>query len=59
LGKLTIRDARELGRDLARFSARGGQVLTSADVAEWLREPFPGGRVRRLEVLDVAARMIA
>jgi serine/threonine-protein kinase len=49
--------ARELGRDFARFSARGGEVLTSADVAEWLRELFPGGRERRLEVLDAAARL--
>ena len=49
--------ARELGRDLVRFSARGGEVLTSADVAEWLGELFPGGRERRLESLELAAQV--
>jgi serine/threonine protein kinase len=46
--------ARELGRDLARFSARSGQVLACADVAEWLDELFPGGRQRRQQVVELA-----
>ena len=49
--------AQELGRDLARFSARGGEVLTSADVAEWLGELFPGGQQRTLESLELAAQV--
>src|SRR5262249_27823405 len=49
--------ARELGRDLARFSARKGEVVTSADVADWLRELFPGGRERRQQILELAAQL--
>jgi eukaryotic-like serine/threonine-protein kinase len=49
--------ARELGRDLARFSARGGEVVTPADVAEWLSELFPGGRERRQQILALAAQV--
>jgi eukaryotic-like serine/threonine-protein kinase len=49
--------ARELGRDLSRFCARDGEAVTSADVAAWLRELFPGGRERRQEILDLAAQV--
>ena len=45
--------ARELGRDLSRFAAG----LTSADVAAWLRELFPGGRERRQQILELAAQL--
>ena len=49
--------AQKLGRDLARFCVRDGDAVTSADVAEWLRELFPGGRERRQEILDLAAQV--
>lgn len=49
--------ARELGRELARFAARDGQVVTSADVADWLRELLPGGRERRQQMLEIAAQL--
>jgi serine/threonine-protein kinase len=47
--------ARELGRDLARFSARGGEVSTCADVAGWLDELFPGGRQRRQQIVELSS----
>jgi serine/threonine-protein kinase len=49
--------ARELGRDFARFCARDGQVVTSADVADWLRELFPGGRERKQQIVALAAQL--
>jgi eukaryotic-like serine/threonine-protein kinase len=47
--------ARELGRDLARFAASGAEIVTPADVADWLQELFPGGRERRQQILELAA----
>ena len=49
--------AREMARDLARFAAQGEQVITSADVADWLDALIPGGRVRRRQILELA-RMV-
>ena len=49
--------ARELGRDLARFCARDGEVVTSADVAEWMGELFPGGRERKQQIVALAAQL--
>jgi serine/threonine protein kinase len=46
--------ARELARDLARFAARGDDVITAADVADWLDVLVPGGRVRRRQILELA-----
>lgn len=48
--------ARDLGRDLARF-ASGGDVITTADLGEWLEQLFPGAKERRVQLLDIAAQI--
>lgn len=48
--------ARDLGRDLARV-ASGGELVTAADLAEWLERLFPGRRARKEQLLELAAQM--
>jgi serine/threonine-protein kinase len=47
--------ARELGRDLARLAVHDGELITAADLAEWMEERFPTGRERNRQVLKLAA----
>lgn len=48
--------ARDLGRDLARV-ASGSDVITAADLGEWLEQLFPGAKERRAQLLDIAAQI--
>jgi serine/threonine-protein kinase len=48
--------AREFGRELARF-ANHDEVITTADLSEWLDELFPGAKERKHQVLDLAAQI--
>jgi serine/threonine-protein kinase len=48
--------ARELGRHLARL-ANGAEVVTSADIGEWLEELFPGAKERKTQLLELAEQI--
>lgn len=48
--------ARALGRELARV-ANTAEVVTSADIAEWLEQLFPGGKERKQQLLELALQI--
>lgn len=49
--------ARELGRELAKIATAGGEVTTAGDLAEWMRELFPGGKEQRLQLIRFGEQM--
>jgi serine/threonine-protein kinase len=49
--------ARDLGRDLVRFIHRGAEPVGLSDLAEWMDRLFPGGRARKLQLLEMAGQM--
>jgi len=49
--------ARAFGRDLVAFLHGGPEPIGLSDLAEWTDRLFPGGRERKLELLEVAEQM--
>ncbi len=48
--------ARELARDLARFSGSTGHPADAAELADWMDAIFPDGRQRKYDIMDAAQR---
>jgi tRNA A-37 threonylcarbamoyl transferase component Bud32 len=46
--------ARELGRDLTRFLAERRMAVGLAELSEFMADLFPGGRVRKQQLLEIA-----
>jgi serine/threonine protein kinase len=49
--------ARDLGRDLMRFVHKGAEPVGLSDLAEWMDRLFPGGRARKLQLLELAGQL--
>jgi serine/threonine-protein kinase len=49
--------ARALGRDLIRFIHGGTEPVGLSDIAEWMDRLFPGGRARKLQLLEMAGQV--
>ncbi len=49
--------AREMGRDLMRFIHSGAEPVGLSDLAEWMDQLFPGGRARKLQLLEMAGQL--
>jgi len=46
--------ARELGKSLSRFAATGDDPIDDSDLAEWMKELYPGGAERSQQLLGFA-----
>jgi serine/threonine-protein kinase len=49
--------ARELAQDLVAFIHAGDHPVGLADLAQWMDKLFPGGRARKLSLLEIAAQL--
>ncbi|NNE18196.1 MAG: serine/threonine protein kinase [Myxococcales bacterium] len=46
--------AREMGKALRRYLAKQDELIGPAEVADWMRELFPSGELRKRELMDIA-----
>lgn len=46
--------AREMGKALRRYLAKQDELIGPAEIAEWMRELFPSGELRKRELMEIA-----
>jgi serine/threonine-protein kinase len=47
-------DAREMGKALRRYLAKQQELIGPAEIADWMRQLFPSGELRKRELMDIA-----
>jgi serine/threonine-protein kinase len=46
--------AREMGRALRRYLAKQDELIGPAEIADWMRQLFPSGELRKRELMEIA-----
>jgi len=46
--------AREMGKALRRYLAKQGELIGPAEIADWMRQLFPSGELRKREIMAIA-----
>jgi hypothetical protein len=46
--------AREMGKALRRYLAKQDELIGPAEIADWMRELFPSGELRKRELMEIA-----
>jgi len=48
------RNAREMGKALRRYLAKQDELIGPTEIAEWMRQLFPSGELRKRELMEIA-----
>ena len=48
------KSAREMGKALRRYLAKQDELIGPAEIADWMRELFPSGELRKRELMEIA-----
>jgi serine/threonine-protein kinase len=48
------KSAREMGKALRRYLAKQKELIGPAEIADWMRELFPSGELRKRELMEIA-----
>jgi len=46
--------AREMGKALRRYLAKQNELIGPAEIADWMRQLFPSGELRKRELMEIA-----
>lgn len=46
--------ARDMGKALRRYLAKQNELIGPAEIADWMRELFPSGELRKRELMEIA-----